>query len=75
MMKTAGFKLYTKSTIRKEPIEFMCYTLFDDTDIPLNTKDVEEPVENIIPKMQESINLWEGGLKATEGALNPTKRT
>ena len=73
MMKTAVFKFCTKFAIKKEPIEFTCYTFFDNTDIPLIAKDVDESVENIIPKMQDAINHWEGGLKATGGALNPTK--
>ena len=71
-MKTAGFKFSSQSAIKKVPVEFKCYMFFNYIDILFNAKDVDEPVENIIPMMQEAINHWEGGLKATGGALNPT---
>ena len=50
----------------------------DDIDLPtLNMRDInitaEEVMEDMQESMQESINRWEGGLKATGGAIAPGK--
>ena len=45
----------------------------DDTDVVHVGRDVNVTGEEILVQMQEVVDHWEGGLKATGGALVPSK--
>jgi hypothetical protein len=66
--KAYGLKMITP--ISNVPISFVRYSFVDDTDLVQSTDD---NVQNTICTLQESINTWEGCLKATGGALGPDK--
>ena len=46
----------------------------DDTDLVLSSFDSTETLDDMTPRMYQSINTWEGGLRATGGAMVPEKR-
>lgn len=68
MLKDEGFGLHIIDPISGEQSTFVCYTFVDDTDLvhaPTTTTDIRV----IQQEMQNMLNHWEGGLKATGGAL------
>jgi hypothetical protein len=54
-------------------VSFVCYAFVDDTDLVHIAKDVDTRGPTIIAEMQSALDHWEGGLKATGGALVPEK--
>ena len=72
MLKTAGFGLRMRTPISKDEFEFVCYTFVDDTDLVHSpSADISSP--QLIVEMQQVLNHWEGGLRASGGALVPSK--
>ena len=69
MLREAGFGFRSLSAISGETGYFVCYTFVDDTDLvhsnPVSTQ--------LIPELQQMLNIWEGGLHATGGALSAEK--
>jgi hypothetical protein len=51
-------------------LSFVGYSFVDDSD---NVQSDGSTEEITITKLQESVDLWEGGLKMTGGALGPEK--
>jgi hypothetical protein len=50
------------------------YAFVDDTDlIQFDARAQNTSTEEVMDKMQDAINRWEGGLKATGGAIVPQK--
>ena len=54
-------------------MSFVCFAFVDDTDVVHTAKDVDTTGETVAQEMQQAIDHWEGGLKATGGALVPEK--
>ena len=73
MMIGLGFGLSIQSAISLSIINFLGYTFVDDTDIVQSSKDPYDRGENIIPIIQEAIDHWEGGIRASGGVLVPKK--
>jgi hypothetical protein len=71
MMKTAGFGFSIVTAILVVCDSFVCYAFVDDTDVVHCAQDVH--VADILLKMQDVVNHWEGGLLTTGGALVPSK--
>ena len=72
MSKAAGFGFKVKNVMSHETFSFVCYAFVDDTDL------VHSLTDNLglnahIHKMQEVVDTWEGGLRASGGALVPDK--
>jgi hypothetical protein len=60
--------------ISKKHSHIVGYAFVDDTDlIQFDARDPNMTEEATLDNMQESINRWEGGLKATGGAIVPGK--
>jgi hypothetical protein len=57
----------------KKLISFVCYAFVDDTDLVHTAKDDLTRGPKVLEEMQQAIDHWEGGLKATGGALVPEK--
>ena len=51
----------------------VAFAYVDDTDIITFDMEKERTLEETMEKMQEAIQAWEGGLKATGGAIVPAK--
>ena len=54
-------------------ISFVCYAFVDDTDVVHTAPDVNTPGLEVLSDMQHVVDHWEGGLRATGGALVPSK--
>jgi hypothetical protein len=73
MMRTAGFGLQFCMCLSSILIAFLCYAFVDDTDLIHTGKSVLTPGHEIVGDMQRFVNHWEGGLRATGGALRVDK--
>ncbi len=75
MLKTAGFGFQVRTVISESEFSFVCYTFVDDSDVVHSTREdiLDETSEQLVHEMQEVVNTWEGGLRASGGALEPTK--
>jgi hypothetical protein len=73
MMSTAGHGFHMLSAISTTLITMVCYAFVDDTDVVQSACDVNQPGEEVVSQMQAAVDRWEGGLRATGGALVPSK--
>jgi hypothetical protein len=72
MLKTAGFGFKVQNVMSNETFSFVCYAFVDDTDLVHSSTD-DLGLEALIHEMQEVVDTWEGGLRASGGALVPDK--
>jgi hypothetical protein len=73
MMRTSGFGFSLLTALTVLAVSFVCNACVDDTDLVHTAKDVNSRGPTILAKMQSALDQWEGGLKATGGALVPEK--
>ena len=78
MLKAEGFGFKVRTVISKEKFSFVCYTFVDDSDVvhSLSENDMTETAEEttaLATEMQKVVDTWEGGLRASGGALVPSK--
>ena len=73
LMRKENFGSHFIAPLTKEKISFVGCSFVDDTDLVYTAFDSETPLEDITPHMQRAIDTWEGGLRATGGALVPEK--
>jgi hypothetical protein len=73
MMRTAGFGFSLFTALTVSVISFVCYAFVDNTDLVHTAKDAHTRGPEVMMEMQQAIDHWEGGLKATGGALVPEK--
>ena len=74
MMRHANHGMQLTSAISNQSSTIVAFAFVDDTDlIQGNMGDVEITVNEVMQDMQQAIYRWEGGLKATGGALVPEK--
>ena len=55
----------------KEILQIVCFAFVDDANLP-HTSGTNATGEDIREEMQSVLDTWEGGIKATGGALVPT---
>jgi hypothetical protein len=70
MMKNEGFGFMYKTSIEGKQLHFVGYSFVDDTDIT-QFGQPGEPFQLMATRMQAAMGTWEGGLRATGGALEP----
>jgi hypothetical protein len=74
MIRAAGNGGYFIEAISKSLSHLVGYAFVDDTDlIQFDARDRNMSLEEVMDKMQDSINRWEGGLITTGGAIVPKK--
>ena len=73
MMREENFGAHFITPLSKEKISFVGCSFVDDTDLVYSSFDSDDSLEDLTPIMQSAINTWEGGLRATGGALVPEK--
>ena len=66
-----GYKEWT--LIRQRAVTITCFAFVDNTDLIHATTDPAKSTETLISEAQQALNLWEGLLQATGGALAPEK--
>jgi hypothetical protein len=74
MLKTAGFGFTVRTVLSGDQFSFVCYTFVDDSDVvhSFNPDTVNE-TSDLVQEMQQVVDTWEGGLRASGGALVPSK--
>jgi hypothetical protein len=74
MLKTAGFGFRVRTVISGDEFSFVCYTFVDNSDVVHSSIDgPSEDTSELVAEMQEAIDTWEGGLRASGGALVASK--
>ena len=56
----------------KEKFDFVCYAFVDDTDL-VHSSPPDLEIREMVSEMQAVVDTWEGGLRASGGALVPSK--
>jgi hypothetical protein len=69
MMNTAGHGFHIVSALSGLLISFVCYAFVDDTDVVHASSSPISSGEDVLAEMQTVDNRWEGGIRATGGAL------
>jgi hypothetical protein len=72
MLQRQGFRFKSSNLLSEENYHFACYTYIDDTDLIHNGNRHTDP-KQVFDEMQRMLDHWEGGLRATGGALVPSK--
>jgi hypothetical protein len=70
MMKDEGFGFMYKTSIKGKQLHCVGYSFVDDTDI-IQSGQPGGPFQVLATRMQSAMDTWEGGLRATGGALEP----
>jgi hypothetical protein len=73
LMVQEDFGVSIQNSISSHQTRFACYSFVDDTDLPQTTIDVNTSGLDTLPTIQKGVDMWEGGLRATGGALVPEK--
>jgi hypothetical protein len=68
-----GFGFHAMAPLTHEYLHFACFVYVDDTDTVHCPWDADATYEQVAADMQSALNLWEGGLIATGGALSVQK--
>ena len=70
MMRTAGHGIKYKAPLSNTEDNLVGFAFVDDTDIVEgDLRSAELSIDDVMQCMQEAVDRWEGGLKATGGAL------
>ena len=72
MLKTQGFGFKMRTPLSHAGFAFVCYTFVDDTDL-VHSPSPTISTDTLLSEMQSVVDHWEGGLRASGGALVPTK--
>jgi hypothetical protein len=72
MTKDEAFGFMYKTIIKGKQLHFAGYSFLYDTDI-IQSVQPGEPFQVLDTRMQAIMDTWEGGLRATRGALEPEK--
>ena len=73
MLRAEGCGAYFQTAITGDEIRFVGYAFVDDTDLYASSEQPEATGADVAAALQESLNLWEGGIRATGGAIEPDK--
>jgi hypothetical protein len=73
LVRTAGFGFFLLTALTILVVQFVCFAFVDDVDVVHTAKDVDTTGHIVMQEMQQAIDHWEGGLRATGGALVPEK--
>jgi hypothetical protein len=71
LMRVAEFGATFLTAILVLLVAFICYAFVDNTDVVHTSPDVYMTEEEVLRQMQCVIHHWEGGLRATGGAIVP----
>jgi hypothetical protein len=73
MMRNAGYGVHLLTALSLLPIAIVCFAFVDDTDTVQSGSSVDATGEEVLLELQAALDLWEGALRATGGALDPSK--
>ena len=72
-LRTAGFGARFISAIYKRLVEYVGFSFVDDFDQAQSAQFENETMDSIASNMQDAVNLWEGAIWVSGGALAPEK--
>ena len=72
LRNTYGLGASFRLAITKKTIRFVAFSFVDDTD-QIQTNEQGLDWEEVVRDLQRGVNTWEGGLRATGGAIVPQK--
>jgi hypothetical protein len=72
MLKAKGFGFKVINAMSEEKFSFVCYVFVDNTDL-VHASDHDIGLTGLVDEMQAVVDTWEGGLRASGGALVPNK--
>ena len=73
MLRTAGFGTFFNTSTTNKTIQYVGFSFVDNTDQVQTGRFPGEDSLSIAEQMQQAVDTWEGGLRTTGGALDPTK--
>ena len=73
MMRTSNFGFKLVSALSLMAIHLVCYAFVDDTDVVHTCTDPNDTSDQLTQEMQDVVDHWEGGLRATGGGLRADK--
>ena len=68
ILREDGFGTFFDTSISRKTIRIVGYAFVDDTDLIQTAKDGQS-FDEVLDEMQKALNLWEGLIKTTGGAL------
>jgi hypothetical protein len=73
VMRNEGFGTFFRSCLSGNTIHFVGYSFVDDTDLIQTARTSTKTELEVVSEMQRALNTWEGAIRATGGAIVPTK--
>lgn len=73
LLRVEGYGAYFRSAISAEQLFFVGYAFVDDTDLLSVPDDQNAEFMQVARQMQDALTAWEGGIRATGGAIVPEK--
>ena len=73
MLREMGYGCFFRMAISGEEMSFVGYAFVDDADLVVTCEGADDNYEGVAQQMQRAIDEWEGGIRATGGAVEPTK--
>ena len=68
ILNEEGYGTFFQTALTNQPIRIVGYAFVDDTDL-IQTAKESETFQDVLQEMQHAMNLWEGLIKNTGGAL------
>jgi hypothetical protein len=75
MLREANVGSFLKSPITLKTVHFSGFSFVDDTDTIQTARSCNETWREVVQGLQQSLTLWQGGLRASGGAIIPEKST
>ena len=73
LMRSEGFGTHFRSALSDEDICFVGYAFVDDTDLCETARGDDSSAADVATRAQAALDCWEGGIRATGGAIVPSK--
>jgi hypothetical protein len=74
IMKEEGFGTFFKTSLSGQDVRIVGYTFVDDTDLIQTGRNSQTTHKEVCQDMQKALNMWEGLIRATGGALVVRKK-
>jgi hypothetical protein len=69
MLRHEGYGAYFPPPVTDNTITFIGYAFVDDTNLCITTQSPADTEGNVAHRMQQALDMWEGGIRATSGAI------
>ena len=73
MLRQEGYGAFFEASISGGKLTFVGYAFVDDTDLVTKLENKNASYREVAESMQEALTAWEGGIRATGGAIEPEK--